>query len=147
MVITVNAVLILSVFPHPMYTEKITAESIYGKKYNDVTITYPYLNLCHKTPSSSTRLDSITPLKIEVQLYNLSILILFKLSLVVFTRASYFFINTFYKRAYIRPNNMFDKNVIKNIPIPAQKLLPRYTNNTIKQITNNTGNFITYGSV
>ncbi len=72
---------------------------------------------------------------------------LFKLSLVVLTRVSYFFIKTFCNLACIRPKIKFDKKVITKIPIPAQKLRPRYTKSTIKQISNKTGSFITYGKV
>jgi hypothetical protein len=38
MVMTVNATAMFNVLPVPMYTLKITADKIYGKKYNEVTM-------------------------------------------------------------------------------------------------------------
>jgi len=70
---------------------------------------------------SNFRLTWIAFSKVSVQEYSFRILILFKLSVVVFKRSSWHSMYLFYNLALILVSAMFITKVIKKIAIPAKK--------------------------
>ena len=99
------------------------------------------MSLFHCKFISTSLFSFIAYSKGSIQLYNLSILILLKHSVVALTLASVFFMYTFCILAYNLEMKVLITKAIKNTPSPAKKDAPMYIESRKKQTVNTMGYF------
>ena len=99
------------------------------------------MSLFHCKFISTSLLSFIAYSKGSIQLYNFSILILLKHSVVALTLASVFFIYIFCMFAYNLEMKVLITKAIKNTPSPARKDAPMYIESRKKQTVNTMGYF------
>jgi hypothetical protein len=99
------------------------------------------MSLFHCKFISTSLFSFIAYSKGSIQLYNLSILILLKHSVVALTLASVFFMYTFCILAYNFEMKVLIIKAIINTPSPARKDAPMYIESRKKQTVNTMGYF------